>query len=587
MTHARKEVGGAETRVSHSERPEAIARRVRQSDANWPGQSEWETLGRAVGGTLIDVPSFPPSSGFDLSNPNWISDQPGGTQTSGWLDAWSPCASAFAIKARHAADVAAGIDFARRHNLRITVRGTGHSYLGTSNALDSLLIWTRAMSSVTMHDAFVGQGCEGIMTPVPAVSAGAGAVWADLYHAVTVQGGRYVQGGGCMSVGIAGLVQGGGFGIFSKKFGTAASSLLEAEIVTADGDTRIVNASSDPDLFWAIKGGGGGTFGVLTRLTLRTHDLPTHFGSAVGSLLARSDAAFEALVARFVEFYRDELCNPHWGDHVHFGPHNAFELAMVCQGLDEAQAQACWQPFFNWIASQPENFIITDPFAAGAVDARTWWDVGRSDLLRKDARPGVPAHRGWSKCDQDEIGVFLHGYDSVWLPAGLLEVGRQHELAAAIFAASRHQMVRLQLAKGLAGAPAASVAATRETATNPTVLDAFALAVVADGEGPAYPGQMRPALDLEAARLNARAIDRAITELRRVAPEGGSYVSETNYFNDNWRADSWGVNYPRLLDVKRRYDPDGRFVVHHGVGSEDWDADGSCPIQPGDAAETA
>ena len=73
---------------------------------------------------------------------------------------------------------------------------------------------------------------------LPAVTAGAGAVWIDLYHAVTSEAGRYVQGGGCTDVGVAGLVQSGGFGSFSKGFGTAAAGLLEAEIVTADGAVR-------------------------------------------------------------------------------------------------------------------------------------------------------------------------------------------------------------------------------------------------------------------------------------------------------------------------------------------------------------
>ena len=99
------------------------------------------------------------------------------------------------------------------------------------------------------------------------------------YNAVTTKGGRYVQGGGCGTVGVAGLVQGGGFGSYSKSYGTAGAALLEAEIVTADGAVRIANACSNPDLFWALKGGGGGTFGVVTRLTLRTHELPEHSAS--------------------------------------------------------------------------------------------------------------------------------------------------------------------------------------------------------------------------------------------------------------------------------------------------------------------
>jgi FAD/FMN-containing dehydrogenase len=91
----------------------------------------------------------------------------------------------------------------------------------------------------------------------------------DLYHAVTMAAGRYVQGGSCATVGVAGLVQSGGYNWFSKAFGTAAANLLEAEIVTADGKVRIVNACNDPELFWALQGGGGGTFGVVTRVTLR------------------------------------------------------------------------------------------------------------------------------------------------------------------------------------------------------------------------------------------------------------------------------------------------------------------------------
>src|SRR5262249_44712263 len=149
-----------------------------------------------------------------------------------------------------------------------------HSYLGTSNAPDSLLIWTRSMNKVTLHDAFVPQGCEGQIAPVPAVSSESGAVWMDLYNTVTSTGNRYVQGGGCTSVGVAGLVQSGGFGSFSKGYGSAAAGLLEAELVTADGQVRIANPRTNPDLYWAIRGGGGGSFGVLTRLTLQTHELP-------------------------------------------------------------------------------------------------------------------------------------------------------------------------------------------------------------------------------------------------------------------------------------------------------------------------
>jgi FAD/FMN-containing dehydrogenase len=369
-------------------------------------------------------------------------------------------------------------------------------------------------------------------------------------------------------------VQSGGFNSFSKGFGTAAAGLLEAEIVTANGQVRIVNECSDPDLFWALKGGGGGTFGVVTRVTLRTHDLPQFFGAAWGKIKAQSDAAFARLIAHFIVFYRETLFNPHWGEHVHFGSDNVLEIDMICQGLSPKQALAAWQPFFDWVSASPNDFAESS-LGASAWDARAWWDLDKSSSMLRDTREGAPKHHGWGKGDQGEVGIFLHGYDSLWLPASLLQADRQQSLAEALFAASRHQMVRLHIGKGLAGAPSEVRAAALRTATNPAVVDAFTLVIIAEGERPpAYAGYARPPIDLAAARKEAHDIDLAAAELRKIAPNSGSYVSESNYFNRTWQTEYWGENYSKLRAAKSKYDPEGLFFVHHGVGSEDWSADG-------------
>ena len=560
--------------------------RVRPGEPGWPSAADWDRLREQVSGNLIEVRSVFGSCETDASgtvcrdaltnirNPLWIGDQPAGTEVSGWLDAWTPAPSAYAIKARNAFDVAAGVNFARENSLRLVVKGGGHSYLGTSNAPDSLLIWTRATNKVTLHDAFVGKGCERHVAPVPAVSAEAGAVWMDLYNAVTTEGGRYVQGGGCTTVGVAGLIQSGGFGSFSKGFGTAASQLLEAEVVCADGQVRVVNACRDPDLLWALKGGGGSTFGVVTRLTLRTHNLPEFFGSVSGTVKAQSDTAFTRLIARFIDFYHDRLFNPHWGEQVKLGPDNTLEISMVCQGLDNAQAGAAWQPFFDWVHASPEHFAVTERLRCGVGMSRRWWAVEGNPSMIRDTRADAPKHYGWWHGDQAQVGAFLHGFDSLWLPASLLQANRRQQLASALFAASRHKHVQLHINKGLAGAPPEALAASRETATNPAALDAFALAIIADGEAPAYPGFTRPPMDLAGARSDARAIELATAELRRIVPQAGSYVAESNFFNSSWQHEYWGENYSRLRAIKTRYDPDGLFFIHHGVGSENWSADG-------------
>ena len=228
--------------------------RVRPGEPGWPDPVEWARLRRAVGGRLVKVDSpFADCANApagvactelfgNLGNPFFIGDSVALTQTLGWTGAWTSAPSNYAVAARGSADIAAAVNFARAHRLRLVVKGGGHSYIGGSNAPDSLLIWTRSMRTVELHDRFVPRGGEGRIDPEPAVTVGAGAIWLDVYEAVTTKAGRYAQGGGCTTVGVAGLVQGGGFGSFSKGHGTAAASLLEAEVVTADGSVRVVNA---------------------------------------------------------------------------------------------------------------------------------------------------------------------------------------------------------------------------------------------------------------------------------------------------------------------------------------------------------
>ena len=563
--------------------------RVRPGQPGWPTLAEWEQLKRQVGGRLLKLESPFAACGASpsgsacaqaikqLDNPFAVGDNPALTQTSGWADAWASQPSAYAVAAENAADVVAAVNFARQHRLRLVVKGGGHSYQGTSDAPDSLLVWTRHMNQVSLHDAFVPQGCAGV-APQSAVSVQAGAMWIDAYHAVTTQGGRYVQGGGCTTVGVAGLVQSGGFGSFSKRWGTAASNLLEAEVVTADGQVRIANARTNPELFWGLKGGGGGSLGVVTRLTLRTFELPNFFGGANLTIKAGSSATYRALIAAAMEFYQRALFNPHWGEQMKFYGGDTFEVSMMFQGLSRQQVEQTWVPFLDWVDAR-KDCRITKPFQVLAAPARDLWDAG---LLRKylpgaiasDDRPGAPRDRFAWAGDREQAGWFIQGYQSAWLPASLLQPGRQAPLVNALFEAAQHHGVSLHFNKGLAGAPTDAIARARDTATHPQVLDAFALAISASGDDPAFPGMPGAKPDLAMARRMAMAIDKTMDALRAVTPDAGSYVSESDYFLRDWQQGFWGSNYPRLAAAKRKYDPEGLFFVHHGVGSEDWSADG-------------
>lgn len=530
---------------------------VLPGDAAWPDDAFWVDLSRAVGGRLLrlapTVGEAPPASPFA------IRDDPRWTQSAGWSGGWTAQPSAYAVAAENAADVAAAIGFARRHRLRLVVKGGGHSYLGASSAPGSLLIWMRRLNRVEVLPAFVPAGGAG--AAVPAVRLGGGAIWLEAYAAVTTEAGRYVQGGGCTTVGVAGLIQAGGFGSFSKRYGLACASLLEAEVVVADGRILTVNVGQHPDLFRALKGGGGGSFGVVTELVLRTHALPAHFGAVIATIEARSEDAYRALIRRFLDFYAERLHGEVWGEQAVFRPGRRLSIRMVFQGLSQAEAAAAWDPFFGALRREP-GITFTEAPAILAVPARGFWDarVLRQipGLIVEDDRPGAAAGMFSWAGDAAQAGRVIHAYASRWLPAALLAGDRRDALADALVEAARHWPVELHFNKGLAGASAEVLAAARDTSLNPAACDAFALAIAAS-MGP-------PDARVDVAR-RATAVADAMRPLQALAPDGGSYLPESDYFAADWAEAGWGSNRALLEDVKRVYDPDGLFAVHHGIGS--------------------
>jgi FAD/FMN-containing dehydrogenase len=317
----------------------------------------------------------------------------------------------------------------------------------------------------------------------------------------------------------------------------------------------------------------------VTRVTLRTRELPPFFGLVSAKITARSDRAYRELIARVVNLYADRLFNPHWGEQLRFGRGNELEIAMLFQGLNKAQAEELWKPFRDGLAASKDEYAVQGPFTIGAIPARFFWNAAllkrfAPDAIFADDRPGAPAgNYAWAG-DRGQAGQVLHAYRSAWLPASLLDSEKRSHLVEALFASSRHWRMSLHFNKGLAGAPAEEINAARDTAINPAALDSFALAICGSGGPPGFPGIKGREPDLSAARRNAAAVNRSMDELLKAVGEPGSYVSESSFFEPRWQQSFWGSNYPRLAAVKKKYDPDGLFFVHHGVGSEAWSADG-------------
>jgi FAD/FMN-containing dehydrogenase len=502
-----------------------------------------------------------------LRNPWAIEDDPGAFHTTGWHGAHVSAHSPRVVAAESAADIAAAVDFAREHGSGLVIKGTGHDYLGRSCAPGSLMIWTHRMREVTVHDSFVPAGSPAGVAGVPAITVGAGTRWLEAYQALLPHG-RYVQGGGCVTVGAAGgFTQGGGFGSLSRRYGTAAGNMLEAEVVLASGEIVTANAVRHPDLFWALRGGGGGTFGVVSRLTLRTHPAPRTLGRVSGTITASSDADFRRLLGRLAPVL-PALCDDHWGEHIAFAFTNVAEFGLLAADLPDGQLQALWAPFLEWVTAQPDAYRCdvsarTGPFVIWDHEARSQL---APDSICHDDRPGAPPGRFWNTQNQNEVSWYLHSFQSHWLPRRLLDT--PGTLADTLFRASRPWGFRLDFNKALSGAAASALGRDRATAINPAVFDAAALAISASWEQYAYPGVPGHEPDPELPRAARQAVTEAMNIIRAAAPDAGSYVNETDYHQPDWQHSFWGDNYARLLKVKHAYDPGNLFTVHHGVGSE-------------------
>ncbi|MEV7091612.1 FAD-binding oxidoreductase [Amycolatopsis sp. NPDC051045] len=226
------------------------------------GPPNWDELRTQLTGGLLR----PVSEGYDTAklafNPLFDSNNPVAVATASTVQDVQACVQA-----------AAG-------RVTIAARSGGHSYAGYSVPEGGLVVDVAALNKIEV------QGGKAVI--------GAGAKLKDVYAALA-RAGRALPAGSCPTVGIAGLTLGGGIGVLARKYGLTCDHLSSAQVVVADGRTLTASAGSEPDLFWALRGGGGGNFGIVTEFTFDTDPAPEdltvfslHFpaGAAAGVLAA-------------------------------------------------------------------------------------------------------------------------------------------------------------------------------------------------------------------------------------------------------------------------------------------------------------
>ncbi|KAJ5751607.1 hypothetical protein N7520_008524 [Penicillium odoratum] len=446
-------------------------------------------------------------------------------------------------------EVQSVVRFAANHNLRVSIRNTGHDLAGRSTAPDGIQIHTAGLKGIEHVANFYPTVPDGSHTEPqgPAVIVGAGVLTGELYDAGAAKG-YTVVGGSCSTVGVAGgWMQGGGYGILSPLYGLGVDNVLEFNLVTATGELVVANQYHHQDLFWAVRGGGGGSFGVITSVAFRTHPDPpiSHARLVLQSESANTD---------FWNAVQEVLFTvPSWADR---------GIASLSFALPVGPGLGSMLSIELYGMNQTSETLV-------------------GDLPQRLENTGLAVHH--------EVDHFPRLSNYLATPRGLEMAG------VSILLTSR--LVSTDFLGSIQG-PRQIIDTLSRLDYGPgdmVSLEGFMSPKAHKTDTPLHPSWKSAVLSLTVAKGLARDPDwqryQAVeNELQHTigpaleALEDGTMGSYGGipfaYEPDNARL-FWGPNYPRLRTIKRKWDTSDLFLTRLGVGSEDWDADGNCPIRPG------
>ncbi|WP_103341493.1 FAD-binding oxidoreductase [Amycolatopsis sp. CA-126428] len=450
--------------------------------AGWPPPDDWERLRARLSGPLFRPgdPAYPEAK-------------------QGFFTMYDDRMPAAVVGAARVEDVQAAVGFAARHGLPVAARSGGHSYPGYSTVDGGIVVDLSRFSGIDVR-------------PDGRATIGAGARLGPIAATLAARG-RVLPAGSCETVGIAGLALGGGVGLVDRKHGLTCDHLEAARIVTADGRVRTVSRAAEPDLFWALRGGGGGNFGIVTGFTFRT--VPV---ADVGTFkLTFPPGTQAALLAAWQEWL------PGMPDELWSGV-NIDAATAVASGTflgPEARLKELLDDLVRRVGTPPagREARVTDHLGAmrsfddhearpGAVAARAAY-VGTSRMLLRPVTDPAAVVEVLTRAPR--VGTLIDSAGGAIARVGARETAFPHRAALASF----------QFLHGATPEDGGEAEARR------------ALAAVRDGLGPEFGTT--------------------------------GYVNYLDPDLPDWARAYYGVNLPRLRAVARKYDPHGLFAFPQGL----------------------
>ncbi|KAH7067445.1 hypothetical protein BKA63DRAFT_424441, partial [Paraphoma chrysanthemicola] len=441
------------------------------------------------------------------------------------------------VNATDATHVQAAFRFATEHNLKVNVNNTGHA--GAGRYTTAFSIATGSMKGLEFHESFLPRRCSADRSHM-AATLGAGAQDDETFQALAKHNAVTV-GGTYSTVGIVGWATGGGHGWLTSSYGMGADNIFEVEIVTPDGQVLVANECQNTDIFWATRGGGGGTYGVITSITMKAYPMPqtTVWLWNVGGKNDTSSTDWWDFVARFHAKLPALKEQGFQGFYTIVGPAEG-PLFMGGYFMAYDKSNDTVQHAIQTILGDANNSTILEPILSNVTRYDAWIDA-YNDLPKQVATSSEG------------------GGDTISSTRLLTNEGLTNDVGAN--GLSSHI---------LAGSFIAS-SDPADSALNPAWRDAVVHMIVKSTWNEALPkDQVLQILD-----NNSNGTGRA---MRQLSPDSGCYLNECDKFEPNWQWAMYGPNYSRLRAIKAKYDPNDLLWCRRCVGSEQWaynDGDGS------------
>ncbi|PYI03591.1 FAD/FMN-containing dehydrogenase [Aspergillus sclerotiicarbonarius CBS 121057] len=484
--------------------------------------------------------AFHAADPVSVDDPAWSNNScnpiyPNGTSITGNVHAGQQGCSignypVYVINATEVEHIQAGLRFAKEWNLRLNIKNTGH---GADRSINhgSLSIWTHYLKRVEL-----GRGGD---VTLMAATLGAGVQDGEMFAALAKHNAMAV-GGANMDVGVVGWATGGGHGLATGTYGMGADNIIEAEIVTPAGDLVTANACQHEDLLWAIRGGGGGTYGVIVSVTVKAYPMPnlTLISLSLSARNRTTDHDWYRVVAHAHRYLADLQDNGIHGYYVMGGLPLAMNGALLLYDAKNETAERLLRPFRNFL--KEHDTIISSTVEPAMTSP--WYDIVQAMPVTESVgtTQGASASRFIPRrAVDDDIELFADTLETIMSRQGSPDGVSSPSISGTMTGSS------LQV----------------DNALHPAWRDSVVHLIVSQGWNQSLPSALAEQV------IHNMTYEKGYA-LRQLAPDTGCYVNEANSYEPDWQSSLFGSHYSRLLAVKSKYDPDGLLWCRHCVGSE-------------------